>query len=153
MPQWRTWTWVNFPLTPAVVPAGTYHIGYVADTVAGALNKAPLVVGRDTSGGLVSQRPDSVSGPSDPFGDVLASNTGTLAAYCDYTAIARTGFEGKIVMYIDGARNTSTAYTAGIADTANALEVCPSLAAQVDELSIWNKPLSSVQVATHYTAH
>lgn len=151
-PQWRSWTWVPFPLTPAAVPAGVYHIGYVADTVAGIV-KAPLVVGVNTSGGVISQRPDSVSGPSDPFGSVAASNTQTLAAYCGYTAIARTGFEGKVLMYIDGARNTSAAYSGGIADTSNALQVCPTLAARVDEISIWNKPLTSVQVATHYTAH
>lgn len=152
VPQWRAWTWVNFPLTPAVVPAGTYHIGYVADTIA-SIQKAPLVIGRETSGGVTSYGADNVSGPSDPFGNVSSSTVDMLAAYCTYTAIARTGFEGKVLMYIDGARNVSSSYSAGIADTANALEVCPSLAAQVDELSIWNKPLTSIQVATHYTAH
>jgi Concanavalin A-like lectin/glucanases superfamily len=152
-PQWRAWTWVNFPLTPAVVPAGTYHIGYVADTVAGPLGKSVLVIGSDTTGGTTAKRPDSVTGPSDPFGGVSVSTTNTLAAYCNYTAISRTGFEGKVLMYIDGARNVTANHGAGITNTANTLDVCPALAAQVDEISIWNKPLTSVQVATHYTAH
>lgn len=153
-PQWRSATWVNFPLTPAVVPAGTYHLGYVADTIFGGGGAKPvLAIGREATGGLTSRRNDSVSGPSDPFGVVTSSNTDVLAAYCDYTATSRTGNEGKALIYVNGARNISASYSAGIADTANPLEVCPAMAAQVDEISIWNKPLSSVQVATHYTAH
>lgn len=153
MPRWRNWTWVNFPLTPAVVPAGTYHIGYVADTVAG-LPKAPLVVGRNAAGtGTISQCSDSVSGPSNPFGTVVLTNAGDLAIYCDYTPVSRTGRENKTLIYIDGALNVSTPRKGDLADTTNALEVCPSLAAQVDELSVWNKALTDVQIATHYTAH
>ena len=144
---------MNFPLTPAVVPAGTYHIGYIADTQAGPNNKPVLAIGLDAGTGLMSRTSDSVTSPSNPFGTVASSNANTLAAYCDYTAISRTGFEGKVLMYINGARNVSGSYSAGIADTANTFDVCPALSAQVDEISIWNKPLTSVQVATHYTAH
>jgi hypothetical protein len=151
-PAWRVWTWVNFPLTPAVVPAGDYHIGYIADTIAG-ISKSPLVVSRDPTGGIASRRPDSVTSPSDPFDSVSVSNTDNLSVYCNYTAVGRTGNEGKALIYINGARNTTATYSAGIADSANALQVCPGLAAHVDELSIWNKALSSVQIATHYTAH
>lgn len=151
-PQWRSPTWVNFPLVPALLPAGAYHIGYVSDTVAGPLGKSVLVIGRETTGSTSSRRPDSVTGPSDPFG-AATTNIDTLAAYCDYTAISRTGFEGKAIIYIDGARNTTSSYSGGIADTANTLDVCPALTAQVDEVSIWNKALTGVQIATHYTAH
>jgi hypothetical protein len=151
-PAWRTWTWVNFPLTPAVVPAGDYHIGYIADTIAG-ISKSPLVVSRDTTGGIASRRPDSITSPSDPFDAVSVSNTDNLSVYCTYTPVGRTGNEGKALIYINGTRNTTAVYTAGIADSANVFQVCPGLAAHVDELSIWNKALSSVQVATHYTAH
>jgi hypothetical protein len=151
-PAWRVWTWVNLPLTPALVPAGVYHIGYIADTIAG-ISKSPLVVSRDPTGGVASRRPDSVTSPSDPFDAVSVSNTDNLSIYCDYTPVGRTGNEGKALIYINGARNTTATYSAGIADSANALQVCPLLTAQVDELSIWNKALSSVQVATHYTAH
>lgn len=153
IPQWRVPTWINFPLTPAAVPAGDYHIGYVADTDAGPFPKLVLVIGEETTGGVTTRKNDTVSSPSDPFGVGTYVTTEMYAAYCNYTAISRTGFEGKVLMYIDGARNVSASYSAGIADTANALEVCPALAAQVDEISIWNKPLTSVQVATHYTAH
>jgi concanavalin A-like lectin/glucanase superfamily protein len=152
-PLWRTWTWVNFPLTPAVVPAGDYHIGYVSDTSAGPLAKAVLVVGRDATGGTTSRRPDSVSGPSNPFGTVSSSNADRLAVYADYEAVGRTGNEGKALVYVNGSLDTSSVYSGGIADTANALEICPAVTASVDEVSIWNKALTPVQIATHYTAH
>lgn len=151
-PAWRSWTWVSFPVS-AAVPAGTYHIGVVTDTVAGPLDKVVIFASRDTTGGVTSRRNDSVTGPSDPFGAVSSSNADNLSVYCDYTAVARTGNEGKALIYINGARNVSSVYSGGIADTANALEIAPAVAAQVDEVSIWNKALSPVQIATHYNAH
>lgn len=153
-PAWRSPTWVTFPLTPIVVPAGTYHIGYVADTVFGGGTKNVLAVGVDATGGLTSYHGSgSPSGPNDPFGPATISNANVLAAYCDYKATSRSGLEGKALVYIDGAINVSTVYGGGIADTSNALQVCPAMAAQVDELSIWSKALSPVQIAQHYTAH
>ena len=153
-PAWRSWTWVSFALTPALVPAGSYFLGYISDTVSGPLPKAPLVIGRETTGGTTRRKPDSVSSPSDPFGTAgTIGNTDELAAYCAYTAVGRTGNEGKALIYLDGALNVSGAYTGGIADNANALEVTPAVAARIDELSIWNKPLTPAQIATHYTAH
>ena len=112
-----------------------------------------IFASRDTTGGVTSSRNDSVTGPSNPFGTVTTSSVSNLSAYCDYTAVARTGNEGKALIYINGAKNVSAVYSGGIADTANALEVTPSVAAQVDEVSIWNKALSPVQIATHYNAH
>ncbi len=151
-PAWRSPTLVTFPLS-AAIPAGDYHLGYIADTVAGPLNKAVLAIGCNTTGGTTSRRPDSVTSPSDPFGAVSNASTELLAIYATYTATSRTGNEGKALIYINGSRNVSSAYTGGVADNANALNVCPTVAAQVDELSIWNRALSSVQIATHYTAH
>lgn len=151
-PQWRVATWVPFTLTPALVPAGTYFLGYIADTIAG-IPKAPLIVGYETTGSDTRKRPDSVGSPSDPFGASVITSIQQLAAYCDYTAVGRTGNEGKALIYLDGALNVSGAYSSGIADTTNALEVTPAVAAKVDELSIWDKPLTGRQVATHYTAH
>lgn len=151
-PQWRVATWVPFSLSPVLIPAGTYFLGYIADTVAG-IPKAPLVIGYESTGGDTRRRPDSVGSPTSPFGSSVSTSTDQLAAYCAYTAVGRTGLEGKALIYIDGALNVSGAYTGGIADNTNALEVAPAVAAKVDELSIWNKPLTSVQVATHYTAH
>lgn len=152
-PQWRTPTWVNFPLTRVVAPAGSYHIGFIADTQSGPLPKAPLTVGSEATGGTTSRRADSVGSPSNPFGTVTSSSGIEMAVYCTYTAIARSGSEGSAVIYVDGAQVASSAYNLGIADTSNALEICPALAALVDEVSIWNRPLTDVQVATHYTAH
>lgn len=151
-PQWRNWTWVTFPLTPILVPAGSYYLGYVADTVAG-IPKAPLVVGKTGASSQTVKRPDSVTGPSNPFGAANSETTDEMSMYASYTATSRTGHEGKALIYIDGALNVSAAYTAGIADNTNALEVTPAVAARVDELSIWNKALTGVQIATHYTAH
>jgi hypothetical protein len=151
-PQWRNWTWVTFPLTPAVVPAGSYHIGYIADTVAG-ISKAPLVVGRISTGGVTSRRNDSVSSPSDPFGTVTSSNADLLAVYLDYTAVGRTGNEAKALLYINGVRVASSVYSAGAADNANPFEIASNVAMHVDEVSVWNKALSPVQIANHYTAH
>ena len=151
-PAWRVWTWVNFPLAPAVVPAGAYHVGYIADTIAG-ISKSPLVVSRDTVGGIASRRPDSISSPSDPFDSVSVSNTDNLSINCNYTPVGRTGNEGKVLLYINGSRNVSGVYSAGVADNANAVQVASNMAAQVDEVSIWDKALTPVQIATHYTAH
>jgi hypothetical protein len=152
-PAHRNWTWVPFTLSPALVPAGDYYLGIVSDTVAGPLAKAVLVIGSEPSGGFTRKRSDSVSSPSAVFGTSAVSNSSQLAVYCDYTAVGRTGNEGRALIYIDGTLNVSGAYTAGIADNTNALEVTPAMSARVDELSIWNKALTSVQVATHYTAH
>ena len=151
-PQWRQATLVAFPLNPVVVPAGTYYIGFAADTQAG-IPKPALAIACDSTGGNTFYTNDDVTNVDTTFGTVNFATTQVLGAYCDYTAVGRTGNEGKALIYIDGARNISATYSGGIADTANALQVCPSLAAQVDELSIWNKALSSVQIATHYTAH
>ncbi len=150
-PALRSWTWVSFPVS-AAVPAGDYHIGVVSDT-AGPPGKVAIFVSRDTTGGVTSVHNDSVTGPSDPFGTILGSTADNLSVYCDYTAVARTGNEGKALIYINGARNVSSVYSGGIADTANAVEIAPAVAAQVDEVSIWNKALTPVQIATHYNAH
>lgn len=150
-PPHKSYDWVRFPLS-AAVPAGDYHIGCVTDTV-GPSGKIAIFAKRDTTGGTTSWRNDSVSGPSDPFGAVTVSSTDSITMYCDYTAVSRTGQEGKALIYINGALNTSAVYSGGVADTANALQITPSMAAQVDELSVWNRALSPVQIATHYNAH
>lgn len=152
-PQWNSPTWITFPVEPVVVPAGTYHIGYVADTQAGSLGKSVLTAGAEATGGFTSYRKDSPSSPSSPFGAPVIITENVLAAYCDYTPTSRSGLEGKALIYINGALNVSTLRTDTITDTANALQVSPNMAAQIDEVSIWNKPLTGVQIATHYTAH
>lgn len=150
-PPRGTFGWVSFPVS-AAVPAGTYHIGCVTDTV-GPPGKVAIFARNDASGGATSRRNDSVTGPSNPFGSVSSATAAVLPVYCDYVPVTRTGTEGQALIYVNGALNASAAYSSGVADTANALEVCPALTAQVDELSIWNKALTAVQVATHFTAH
>lgn len=155
LPAWRSPTWVRFTLTPIVVPAGTYHIGYVADTLFGGPGSKPVLsIGADSAGGNTSyQGGDNPDSPPSPFGARSRNTANVLAAYCDYNATSRTGLEGKALIYINGALNVSTPRTDTIVDSTNSLQICPSLAATVDEVSIWNKPLSPVQIATHYTAH
>ncbi len=150
-PAYRAWTWVGWPVS-AVVPAGDYHLGMVNDTI-GPAGKIAIFASRDTTGGVTSRRNDSATGPSNPFGSVSSTTTENISTYCDYTAISRTGEEGKALIYLNGARNVSSAYTGGIADTANALEITPAMAAEVDEVSVWNRALTPVQIATHYNAH
>jgi len=151
-PAWRTMTTIAFPLAPVVVQPGDYNIGLITDTVAG-IPKVALQVSLDTSGGDLVKRPDSVSGnPADPFGAPVTSNDDVMTIWCDYTAIARTGFEGTAAVYINGAFDNSAAYTSGIADNANALQISPSAAFNVDEVSVWNRVLTPLEIATHYLA-
>jgi len=152
-PAWRSPTWVNFPLTTVTVPAGTYWLGFIADTLAGPFPKLVLRIGANLTGGFSDYRSSSVGSPNNPFGSPIQTNSYALSAYCDYTATQRTGNEGKALIYINGAKNVSTSATGAIVDTANSLDVCPTVAASIDEVSIWDKPLTNVQIATHYTAH
>lgn len=154
LPVWRSPTPVTFQIAPVIVPAGTYYLGYTADTLEDPGPKSVLQIGADATGGSTSYRASDTPGsPANPFGAATTTTTNVLAAYCDYTATSRSGLEGKALIYLNGALNVSTARTDTISDTANALQICPSLAATVDEVSVWNKPLSSVQIAQHYTAH
>ena len=151
---WGTYSWITFPITPVLLSAGDYHIGGIADTEAGPLTgKTVLNIGRETSGGDTERRNDSVSSPSDPFGSVTSATADTLAVYASYTATERTGREGTAAVYINGAFDKSEAYTSGIADNANAVSIAPSFACSLDEISIWNRVLTDLEVATHYTAH
>lgn len=152
-PAHRVPTWVTFPLEPVLVPAGTYYLGYQSDTIAGTLNKLALKIGMNPTGGLTALKNAAVGSPPNPFGTAASSTANVISAYCDYSPTSRSGDEGKAIIYINGAKNVSAAYAGGIADTANSLDVCPALAASVDEISIWDKALSPVQIATHYTAH
>lgn len=154
-PAWRATSWINFPLEPAVAPAGDYHLGYVSDTTGIGAAKAPLVIGNVATGGTTSKRPDDITSPDTSFGSVVVSNANIYDVYCDYTALARTGREGKASIYLNGAFDNSANYTAGIADTANSLEFFPDadFAASLDEVSVWDRALSDVEVALHRLAH
>jgi hypothetical protein len=147
--------WVSFPVN-AVIPAGVCWLGFVAGSESGQ-----FAVGTETSGGQRVRRNAPVSDTSnfqltgdapDPFGSYTGSDTGRLSIYANYTPIARTGDEGKALLYLNGVLDASMSYAAGIGDTANALSFAPSVAVKLDDWSIWNKALTPVQVATHYAA-
>ena len=143
-----TRAWYSFPIS-VLLPADTYWLGYM-----GGESSQEISIGQETSGGSTAKRNDLLSdGASDPFGSVTTSTAEKLAVYATYTSTSRTGLEGKAIIYINGALDNSSAYTGDIADNANAVSICPSFAASVDDVSIWDRALSTVEAATHYTAH
>src|SRR3990167_4357715 len=145
---WRNPTFVPFPLA-AMVPAGDYWLGVISGEKSGK-----LWITEDTSGGTRASGSDTFSdGASDPFGTPSGTGSELVSAYATYSATSRTGLEGKAIIYINGALDNSSAYTGDIADNANAVSICPSFAASVDDISIWDRALSTVEAATHYTAH
>jgi hypothetical protein len=140
--------WLTFPVG-ALMEAGDYWIG-----PAGGETSGNFSIGCESSGGLSAYKHDLLSdGLSDPFGTPGATDAKILAVYANYTATSRTGDEGKALLYINGTLDNSSAYTAGIADNANALQVAPSVAVTIDELSVWNRVLKPVEIAQHFTAH
>ena len=150
--EYVTFNPLTYPLAPVVVPDGDYWIGFTTDTV-GGVPKSVFQMAYTAAAGTRAKRPDSVSSPSDPWGSVTSAGTEELSIYCDYTAIARTGQEGKAAVYINGVLDNSASYALGIADNANALQISPSAAFNVDEVSVWDRVLSPLEVATHYLAH
>lgn len=140
--------WVTFPIEGVGEP-GDYWLG-----PAGGETSQEFSIGCETSGGSSAYANDLLSdGLSTVFGTPGTTDAKVLAAYVNYTPIARTGLEGKALLYINGSLDASSAYTSGIADNANALEVAPSVAVFTDERSVWGRALSPVEIATHYTAH
>lgn len=147
---WRNPTFVAFPVA-AVVPAGTYWLGFMGlDPYPGA----GLYVTGASSGGTTKSGADTFSdGAEDPFGTVAGTTADLLSVYATYSAVGRTGLEGKAAIYLNGAVDQSAAYTDGIADTANAFQHATTDAAVIaDELSIWDRALTAVEFANHYRA-
>lgn len=148
-------TWVTFPLSGALY-TGDYWLMLVGGSESGQFK-----VGYETSGGSRKWRAAAVTDGTtftmtgtvpDPFGTVVSSDSGKTSIYCNYTATGRTGDEGKALIYLNGVLDNSSAYAHGIADTSNNISVVPSIAATIDEVSIWNKKLTNVQVARHYAS-
>lgn len=151
---WRDYSFIPFTLTPALAPAGLYHLGLITDTLAGPLDKGALQIGYTAGGGVRATRSDSVGSASDPFGAVSSAGTEQLDVYCEYEATSRTGLEGKAAIYLNGALDSSSpgTYTGGIQDSADDIVLYEDFAAVGDDLSIWDRPLTGVEVATHYLA-
>lgn len=149
--NWRADSDVVFPLQPVLVPAGDYNLGLITDTVAG-IPKVAIRIPIDTTGGDLVKRPGQVTSPEDPFGSPVVSNDDVMAIYCDYTAVGRTGLEGKAMVYINDILDNSAAYTSGIADTASSFEVMPDLAGDIDEGLVWDRPLTPLEISEHQMA-
>ena len=147
--------WINLPVSATLQP-GDYWFGFVV----GAYG-SQVKLGYDTVGGTSHKwRGATVSDSSsfqltgnvaDPFGAVVGTDTKKLALYATYTALARTGEEGRSLLYVNGVLDNFGAYAFGIGDTANAWSG-PETPADLDEWSIWNRALSAVEVARHYAA-
>jgi hypothetical protein len=139
--------WYTFPLDVAAA-AGDIWLGFIAGESSGQFR-----IGRETTGGNRAWKNSSYSSDApDPFGTPANVDLTKLSIYANYTPTGRTGSEGKALLYLNGVLDASSTYTDGVTDSANALSFAPSVAVTLDEPSIWNKKLTPVQVAQHYTA-
>ncbi len=139
--------WTTFPLA-AIAEPGDYWIG-----PAGGESSQAFSIGCEASGGTTVYKNDLLSDDlSDPFGTPGSSDAKVMAVYMNYTPIARTGLEGKALLYVNGTLDASSAYTSGIANNGTALNFGTAVAVTLDEVSIWDRALSPVEIATHYTA-
>lgn len=141
-----TFQWYTFPAA-GIIPAGPIWLGYQAKRTNGQQWTA---FAASSSTRAIADSFDD--GAAATFGAGTLTASMLLAALVDYTPIARTGLEGKALLYIDGALDASAVYAGGIADTANAL-VIGGAGYDVDEGSIWGRALSPVEIGSHYTAH
>jgi len=155
-----TRAWVQFNLSCSAFQ-GNVGLGIVSGAVLGT-DLTNMQLGYEAAGGSSKARKSVVSdgtaasgitgGAVDPFGTPVISNASTLAIYANYTPIGRTGAEGHALIYLNGVQDATTAYTHGIADTANNLQHPAGVAVDLDDWAIWNKKLTAVQVATHYAS-
>lgn len=151
--------WWEFPVEAAVY-AGFYWLGFAG----GALhtsNTTVLVCGANATGGTRRGRNSVVSasdsGPAsqevaDPFGTPTLSDSLNLDVYANYTATGRKGDEGRANLYINGRLDQFATHTHGVADSTDPITMASGLALQLDEVSIWDRKLSAVEVAAHYAS-
>lgn len=150
---------VVIPASGVLYP-GFYWRGMVGGNVfAGGSEHPVTLLGVDNTGGtrrtknaVVTNGGDfSLGNAPSSFGAAGVSDAKDIAVYCDYTPLARTGAEGKMLIYLNGALDNSTAYTAGITDSANAV-TGPTFDVGLDDLAFYNDKLTAAQVARHYAA-
>lgn len=152
--------WVPFPASFVIAPFEYYWLG-IAGGAEHAADPTVLTIGYDSTGGSYKAKNSVVSeggaGPAnqpadDPFGTPAATQAWVLGVYADYTP-ARTGEEGRALIYVDGQLENYGAYTGGIADSANAVSVLPgSYAADWKDLVFHNRKLNGAEVAEHFWA-
>jgi hypothetical protein len=152
--------WLTLPLS-GYATAGDYWLSFIGGSSHGVLR-----VGYETTGGTRKTKVHALTQPPsgnpvpppptatapDPFGTPGASDSRKLSIFANYTPTARTGNEGKAYVYVNGAiSGTPQSYTSGIADNANAFtHATTDAAVSIDELAIWDRVLSTVEVATLY---
>lgn len=156
----ETFMFQAFPLAAMVEP-GVLWQGVIAGS--GFAELGPISLTYETTGGAgrqsgahqvsASGSTDFTGSAPDPFGTVGATDANDqMSIYSDYTPIARTGLEGKAMIYLNGGLDASSNYTSGIAHTAAELRFAESLAITLDEFSCWSRALMPVEIATHFTA-
>ncbi len=146
---WRNPTFIPFTVAGLADP-GTHWVGIMGTD---PYPNAGMAVSGNATGGTTKSGSDSVSdGASDPFGTVASTTAANLDIYATYTAVGRSGLEGKALLYINGALDASSGYTAGISNNGTALNFGTAVAVTLDEVSLWDRALSPVEIATHYTA-
>ncbi len=159
-PSDSTRHWYTFP-----VDASVYHGVVGLGMVFGAHMSADFIVmttGFNLSGGQTWAKNADVtdtdtfaigSDSPDPFGTpgtITQNGLQTvydMAIYANYTPTARTGDEGKAVLYVDGVLDNSTAYSRGIADSANNLQHPAGLAVSLKDWMIFDRKLTAEEVA------
>lgn len=151
--------WLTLPVSAYCV-AGDYWLGWIGGGASGVMRD-----GYETTGGTKKTKVHSLGAPGgtetnsspptgtapNPFGTPGGGDSRKLSVFANYTAIDRTGLEGKAYIYINGAVDNSANYTSGIADNANAFtHATTDAAVSMDELAIWNRVLSTVEVTNLY---
>lgn len=151
--------WVTFPVAGAVYP-GAVWLGFIGGAIFGS-DVTSMLLGYEGSGGTRRCRNNPVSDGSQNFTGTADSSFGTtygladsvrLSLYANYTPTGRTGAEGKALLYINGQLDSSGTYAHGIADTANNLQHPTGFAVDLDDWAIFNKKLTAVQIARHYSS-
>jgi hypothetical protein len=154
-----TRAWEPFPMAAPVYP-GDVAIGFIAGS--GSAEFSPISIGYETSGGTCKEKAAVVTGGDgvnftgtapDPFGTPGASNSQKFAVYANYTPTGRTGAEGRALIYVNGQLDNFSAYTHGIADSANDILFASGTAVQIGgRPAIFNRKLSPVEVSYLYSA-
>ncbi len=151
--------WVTFPLSCSVF-SGDVWLGFVGGAIFSTVLSS-MAIGYETSGSTrkVKSSPVSDGDPNtvintadSPFGTAALSDSDKFAIYANYTPTGRTGAEGKAVLYLNGVESASVSYAHGIGDSANNLQHPAGAAVDLESWAIYNKKLTPVQVATHYSA-
>lgn len=153
-------TAITFPLAAGLQPGDCWP-GLIGGFVGGSSGTSSFLISGETTGSTRAWRAAAISSsseflstgdPPDPFGAAVATDAAKLTLSVNYTQTGRTGAEGKALLYLNGVEDNSSAYTHGIADTANNLQHPAGVAVDLDDWAIFQKKLTPLQVAMHYAS-